>query len=141
MLSPHQYLKVVVLHTCECTPTHTSLLQAWYSPQYASTIPINSACILGVAGLIQRTVHDAAWTLHSTAVSPILCTRIPCIQCPLSAAKMLVFPAIRNCLKMPKFPWNFFDRPTLRLPRLTNSGRSDYFGSHSTCAHYFNNIT
>ena len=27
---------------------------------------------------------------------------------------MLAFPAIRNCLKMAKFRWNFFDRPTAK---------------------------
>ena len=27
--------------------------------------------------------------------------------------KMIAFCVIRNCLKMPKFRWNFFDRPRL----------------------------
>ena len=46
MLSPHQYLKVVDLHTSKCC-THSPVLPS-LQLRLCTTIPINSACIIGV---------------------------------------------------------------------------------------------
>ena len=42
--------------------------------------------------------------------------------------KMLAFCEIRNCLKMPKFGWNFFDRPTQNT---FNDEFSNNFGNYT----------